>query len=253
MTAKIADFGFATRAAPFRWNGGNSPNTNSSKKDSCYTSKRIGLADASSDEERFASIPAEKKEEFQMHVGDKCGTPGFWAPELVAGTVKLSGAFKLDVFSAGVTMYRMLCNEMPFGLFEQWRVTVSKAGEIKLAKMKPNFKVISWKKEISYDAKNEVQTLYTPSLHKAQLSDDCIEFLRGMLRVRPAQRFNLDDCLNHHFMKNTGNMSKFDVGNNGKESNNNNNNNNNNNHLNDVLAVAKDENAKNADKFSLFF
>ena len=123
-------------------------------------------------------------------------------------------------------------------------------------KMKPNFKVISWKKEISYDAKNEVQTLYTPSLYA--------EFLRDMLRVRPGQRFNLKMCLEHSFMKESeGNTnSTYDVGTSddkpdanvqsgGVDNNNDNNVNNNNNQLKQDAAVKSTTEKPNGKYLSL--
>ena len=49
---------------------------------------------------------------------------GFWAPELIMGFIDINIAYKIDIFSCGVTLYRMLCNEMPFGLFEKWKLKI---------------------------------------------------------------------------------------------------------------------------------
>merc|ERR1712228_367604 len=81
LQAKIADFGFATRAQPSKDIINNINNKH---------------------------IPKQTLSEFVERVGDKCGTPCFWAPELVAGIVKLEDAFKMDVFSCGVTLYRFV-------------------------------------------------------------------------------------------------------------------------------------------------
>ena len=166
LIAKVADFGFATRVAP----------------DASITSLSID------------QLPREKYLEFEKHVRDRCGTPGFWPPELVTQLCALKYAFKMDVFSAGVTLYRMLCNEMPFGIFETWKYNIDhRDGQKKLCKVKPNWKVISW---IQSDNK------YTPVLSARKLSDVVKDLLRSMLRIRPEQRATVDSCLQHEFFIN---------------------------------------------------
>eukprot|EP01084_Bolivina_argentea_P170068 294712_1 len=86
LLAKIADFGFATRAKP-------PIDINNNK----------------------INIPKQILNEFIERVGDKCGTPGFWCPELVANCVQLEDAFKMDVFSTGVCLYL----ERAFGVENQ--------------------------------------------------------------------------------------------------------------------------------------
>ena len=190
LQGKVADFGFATRAQPPKDIINNINNNN--------------------------FIPKQTLSEFVERVGDKCGilihslllcalmmaihnlgTPGFWAPELVAGLVELSEAFKMDVFSCGVTFYRMLCNEMPFGLFETWDVKQ----EGKLTKMKPNFQVVSWiqtkNKQQVKDEQNKID--YIRKLSDSNISDNAINLLRGMLRIRPHKRIDVISCLNHAF------------------------------------------------------
>ena len=72
--AKIADFGFATRVQPSR--------------DVLKSTPK--------------EMPHHMQQEFLQRVADKCGTPGFWPPELVAQCVtSLEHAFKMDVFSVG--------------------------------------------------------------------------------------------------------------------------------------------------------
>merc|ERR1719356_797864 len=123
-------------------------------------------------------------------------TPGFWPPELVTQLCALQYAFKMDVFSAGVTLYRMLCNEMPFGIFESWKYSVDhRDGQKKLCKVKPNWKVISW---IQNDNK------YTPVLSSRKLTDSVKDLLRSMLRIRPEQRATVNQCLQHDFFNKKG-------------------------------------------------
>merc|ERR1712154_624749 len=168
LQAKIADFGFATRAQPPKDIINNINNKH---------------------------IPKQTLSEFVERVGDKCGTPGFWAPELVAGVVVLADAFKIDVFSAGVTLYRMLCNEMPFGLFETW--DVKEQG--KLAKMKPNFQVVSWIQTKHQKQKHYIggqqKIDYIRKLANTNLSKNVLGLLRRMLRIRPHKRLSVSDCL----------------------------------------------------------
>eukprot|EP00485_Elphidium_margaritaceum_P005522 CAMPEP_0202708236 /NCGR_PEP_ID=MMETSP1385-20130828/20479_1 /ASSEMBLY_ACC=CAM_ASM_000861 /TAXON_ID=933848 /ORGANISM="Elphidium margaritaceum" /LENGTH=1432 /DNA_ID=CAMNT_0049367165 /DNA_START=71 /DNA_END=4369 /DNA_ORIENTATION=+ len=163
LIAKVADFGFATRVAPEGCSSG-------------------GMS--------LESLPREKYLEFEKHARDRCGTPGFWPPELVTQLCHLKYGFRMDVFSAGVTLYRMLCNEMPFGIFETWKYTVDRDNQKKLCKVKPNWKVISWLQSNSK---------FTPVLSTRQLSDNVKDLLRSMLRIRPEQRATVDQCLQHDF------------------------------------------------------
>jgi len=173
LQAKIADFGFATRAQP--------PKDIINNLNSKY-------------------IPKQTLVEFVERVGDKCGTPGFWAPELVASLVELSDAFKMDVFSCGVTLYRMVCNEMPFGLFETWDVKEQK----KLSKMKPNFQVVSWIQTRNKHSNQQNKIDYIRKLANTSLSNQALLLLRGMLRIRPQKRFDVNNCLTHEFFFDLG-------------------------------------------------
>ena len=46
----------------------------------------------------------------------KCGTPGFVAPEILNS---LPYGPKVDVFSAGIIMYGMLCGKYPFNSLDK--------------------------------------------------------------------------------------------------------------------------------------
>eukprot|EP00488_Nonionellina_sp_1-RS-2012_P000654 TRINITY_DN11782_c0_g1_i1.p1 TRINITY_DN11782_c0_g1~~TRINITY_DN11782_c0_g1_i1.p1 ORF type:complete len:123 (-),score=29.86 TRINITY_DN11782_c0_g1_i1:234-548(-) len=98
----------------------------------------------------------------------------------------------MDVFSAGVTLYRMICNEMPFGLFEMWDI---KEGG-KLAKMKPNFQIISWIKITNKDKHQKKHQIdYIRKVTNQRLSQEVLDLLRGMLRIRPKKRLSVTQCL----------------------------------------------------------
>eukprot|EP01083_Nonionella_stella_P025741 70894_1 len=167
VIAKVADFGFATRVA---------------------------LDAAISGNITLENLPREKYKEFEKHVRARCGTPGFWPPELVMKMASIQHAFKMDVFSAGVTLYRMLCNEMPFGIFDTWKCTVDQEGQKKLCKIKPNWQVICWL---------NTDNGHTPFLSSIKLSDTVKDILRSMLRIRPEVRADVDKCLKHPFFYKT--------------------------------------------------
>jgi len=188
LQAKIADFGFATRCEL----------TNNQNKGK----KKIKLS-------------PNQLNEFIERVCDKCGTPGFWAPELVAECVQLEEAFKMDVFSCGVTLYRMLCNEMPFGLFESWELKKDNTNndvniKPKLAKMKPNFQIVSWmrvkKNNKPKNGSNKHKYNYIRKLSKQKLTQNAEDLLRGMLRIRPHKRLTIEECLKHKWLKKDNNI-----------------------------------------------
>jgi len=115
---------------------------------------------------------------------------------------KLEYAFKIDVFSAGVTLYRMLCNEMPFGLFETW--DLKEQG--KLAKMKPNFQIVSWiqtqqNNNQSNNNNHQNKIDYIRKLATTTLSKNVLTLLRGMLRIRPHKRLSISECLKSPFFE----------------------------------------------------
>jgi calcium/calmodulin-dependent protein kinase I len=66
--------------------------------------------------------PAAKVGDFGMstfvdvdgQVRGRCGTPGYVAPEIFSAGVHGGYGNKVDIFSAGVTLYVMLCGYEPF-------------------------------------------------------------------------------------------------------------------------------------------
>ena len=48
------------------------------------------------------------------HIRGRCGTPGYVAPEIFNAGIYGGYGNKVDVFSAGVTLYVMLCGYEPF-------------------------------------------------------------------------------------------------------------------------------------------
>lgn len=64
-------------------------------------------------------------------VRGRCGTPGYVAPEILSSDAKNGYGNKIDVFSAGVTLYVMLCGYEPFyGESEEELIEANKASEL---------------------------------------------------------------------------------------------------------------------------
>ena len=188
LQAKLADFGFSCRVQP-----------------------GTGILQDEAATDMPDGISPVQVSEWTERVQDRCGTPGYWSPELVAGIAELRHAFKMDVFSAGATLYRMLCNEMPFGLFDTWQ-TKTVDNMTKLTKLKPTFQIMIWipistqpdgslckttkipEEEIQYERQNAPTSF--------SLTASAIDLMRGMLRIRPHKRFSVRQCLEHEWVRN---------------------------------------------------
>ena len=86
------------------------------------------------------------------HIRGRCGTPGYVAPEIFSAGIYGGYGNKVDVFSAGVTLYVMLCGYEPFyGETDAELVEANKAAEI-------DFPVDDWG-TVSPEAKDLVQQM----------------------------------------------------------------------------------------------
>jgi len=174
LRAKIADFGFATRA---------------SLPSNFTQNARINASEMNAIE-------------WRERVSDRCGTPGFWAPELVANVVEMEYAFKMDVFSAGCLLYRMLCNEMPFALFDDWETKQGSDGTFKLSKVKPTFQIVSWiRNTLSQDTTSSISSFRRHWNENLTISASALDLLRCTLRIRPKKRFDIRMCLRHDWFR----------------------------------------------------
>lgn len=88
-------------------------------------------------------------------VRGRCGTPGYVAPEIFSAGIYGGYGNKVDVFSAGVTLYVMLCGYEPFyGETDADLVAANKTAKL-------DFPSSDWKK-ISCEAKNLVKRMMEP-------------------------------------------------------------------------------------------
>jgi len=85
-------------------------------------------------------------------VRGRCGTPGYVAPEILTATAKSGYKNRVDVFSAGVVLYTLLCGYEPFyGETDKEVVAANKAAVVE-------FHELQWAK-ISDEAKDLIGLL----------------------------------------------------------------------------------------------
>ena len=106
-----------------------------------------------------------------------CGTPAYVAPEVLFQSVKKNGYHhEVDLWSLGVVVYVMLSGFLPF----------------------------------SHDSKPALFELIKnsdfdfPSPWWDEVSRDATDFVNGLLVVDPAERFTIDQCLRHEWLKSGG-------------------------------------------------
>ena len=99
---------------------------------------------------------------------DHCGTPGYIAPEIYKN--KGYEGFQCDIWSAGITLYYMLCGSQPF-------------------------KAYSLKEMENKVLKGEYEEL-------KNVSNEANDLIKKMLETDPDVRIKLNDVLNHPWLKN---------------------------------------------------
>jgi serine/threonine protein kinase len=100
------------------------------------------------------------------------GTPGYVAPEILTAGSRVGYSNKVDVFSAGVTLYVMLCGYEPFyGETEKELIEANKNADIE-------FPETDWK----------------------AVSDDARDLVLKMTKADPGERFSAKDALQHPWM-----------------------------------------------------
>ena len=119
---------------------------------------------------------------------DQCGTPMYMAPEiLLSSKEKGYNAFPIDMWSAGIALYIMLSGTLPFSSNDNFEHDDSK-----------NFNNSNLRYHIINDNPKAIDNI----------SNEAYELLKGLLNKNPKFRFNVDDVLNHPWLKND-NYSNF--------------------------------------------
>jgi calcium/calmodulin-dependent protein kinase I len=102
-------------------------------------------------------------------VRGRCGTPGFVAPEILEGGSRMGYSNEVDMFSAGVTLYVMLCGYEPFyGKDEKELIEANRRAKIE-------FPEDDW----------------------GRISNDARDLVLQMTQANPRQRINARDALKH--------------------------------------------------------
>lgn len=91
-----------------------------------------------------------------------CGSPGYMSPEIIKG---LPYTEKCDIWSAGVLLYAMLCQYLPF--------------------------------TCDSIPKTHERVLFAEPQYPPYLSDEAVDLLSGMLKKDPHERLSLEDVIHH--------------------------------------------------------
>lgn len=108
------------------------------------------------------------------YVRGRCGTPGYVAPEIFAAGVNSGYMNKVDVFSAGVTLYVLLCGYEPFyGENDAELVAANKSAYVEFADE-------DW----------------------ADVSQEAIDLVKRMMEADPSERISAQNALDHPWISN---------------------------------------------------
>jgi serine/threonine protein kinase len=133
-------------------------------------------------------------------VRGRCGTPGYVAPEIfVAG---LHGGYgnKVDVFSAGVTLYVMLCGYEPFyGETDEELVAGNKAAQFEFPDNDwRNGEIVGLSLACSLTTQHEMLTLlFVP---RRIVSLEAKDLVKRMMEPNPSRRLCAKEALKHPWM-----------------------------------------------------
>jgi serine/threonine protein kinase len=104
---------------------------------------------------------------------ESCGTPAYVAPEVLN---KMGYSKEIDIWSAGVIMYALVCRQLPFSADDR----------------KETFRLI----------KEEEPDMALPPF--SRFSKETKELLWKMLRKKPEKRITTEDALKHPFFERNG-------------------------------------------------
>ena len=128
-----------------------------------------------------------------------CGTKGYLAPELLAGH---KYTHKVDLFAVGIIMFTTFAGFPPFqhaGSGDWWWDKMSKAWtywtEAPLAKN-------AIEKNERFKKGNEKMRLFWAAHERSLPFEDSFkDLMQNLLNPYPKQRYDIDDCLKHPWMK----------------------------------------------------
>ncbi len=117
-------------------------------------------------------------------VRGRCGTPGYVAPEILTSGSRVGYSNQVDVFSAGVTLYVMLCGYEPFyGENEKDLIEANKQAVV-------DFPDDDW----------------------SRISNDARDLILKMTHADPRQRINAKDALRHPWITRLDEGNDDDLG-----------------------------------------
>ncbi|CAJ1935043.1 unnamed protein product [Cylindrotheca closterium] len=116
-------------------------------------------------------------------VRGRCGTPGYAAPEILKASSGVGYGNQVDVFSAGVTLYVMLCGYEPFyGESEEALIEANKEAVVEFPKN-------DW----------------------SGISKDARDLIREMLKTDPGERITAKEALEHAWIQQFGSKRATDA------------------------------------------
>jgi len=112
----------------------------------------------------------------RARINSRCGTPNFVAPEIFEGQPYGN---KVDVWSAGVMLYVLLCGFLPF---EQTETAVAGEGIVMVPQINDGY-------------------LDFPSPYWDHISKDARHLISRMLQIEPRKRISIEEVLEHEWLK----------------------------------------------------
>ena len=113
---------------------------------------------------------------------DKCGTPMYMAPEiLLSSKNKGYEGFPVDIWSSGISLYIMLSGTLPFNLKNNDSSSIDEENNNNI--------------ELQYSIINKEPKKIE------KISDEARDLLKGLLNKNPNKRLNIEQILNHPWLK----------------------------------------------------
>ena len=125
-----------------------------------------------------------------------CGTPSYFAPEILADNKQRKYTKAVDIWSLGVVLYICLCGFPPFSNELYTRENPYTLSQ-QIRKGIFDYPSPYWD-SVSDPARKYL--LYRPSIRQAEADVSLVDLIDSMLVVNPDRRFTIDQCLSHPWM-----------------------------------------------------